>query len=99
MRRFPRSTRWALLSVMALTLIPTGIGFSEATAQESDTTSITMVVPNPSCFVFYPLYVAIQEGYYADRGLDITVEAVDGSASVLQAMAGGQAQLGAPGPG
>ena len=99
MRRFRGSLLLAVLSMMAVSLLPIGSGLTAAAAQDGETMPLTMVVPNPSCFVFYPLYVAIQEGYYADRGLDITVEAVDGSASVLQAMAGGQAQLGAPGPG
>jgi NitT/TauT family transport system substrate-binding protein len=43
--------------------------------------------------------VAVGEGYFAEEGLDLRLEAVDGSSSVLQAMSAGQAQIGAPGPG
>lgn len=93
-----RRTFAALLSVFAVLVAPMLTAPSSVSAQ-GDMTEITIAVPNPSCLIFYPLHVAIQEGYYKDRGLDVTVEAVDGSAPVLQAMAGGQAQVGAPGPG
>lgn len=62
-------------------------------------TEITLVVPNPSAVNFFPVYTAIGEGYFEAEGLRVRVEAVDGSAQVLQAMAAGQAQIGAPGPG
>lgn len=72
-------------------------GFAgDAWAQEKD---ITIVVPNPSAINNFPLHVAIGEGYFKELGLNVTVEAVNGSASVLQSMAAGQAQIGNPGPG
>jgi NitT/TauT family transport system substrate-binding protein len=77
---------------MALTALLT----FEAAAQ---TTPVTVAVPNPSAITFLPLHVAIGEGYFEEEGLDVTVEAVNGSAAVLQTMASGQAQIGAPGPG
>ncbi len=62
-------------------------------------TAITFAVPNPSALTWLPYWVAVGEGYFGEEGLDPTLEAVDGSSSVLQAMAAGQAQIGAPGPG
>jgi NitT/TauT family transport system substrate-binding protein len=59
---------------------------------------ITVVIPNPSAINVFPMWVAIGEGYFADEGLEINVEAVDGSAQVLQGMAAGQAEIGLPGP-
>lgn len=79
------------LGAAALSVVHVG----DATAE----TAITVAVPNPSAITWTPLWVAIGEGYFADAGLGITVEAVDGSSQVLQAMAAGQAQIGAPGPG
>ncbi|MGI9508894.1 MAG: ABC transporter substrate-binding protein, partial [Geminicoccaceae bacterium] len=79
------------LGAAALTTVHAG----DAEAQ----TAITVAVPNPSAITWTPLWVAIGEGYFTDAGLDITVEAVDGSSQVLQAMAAGQAHIGAPGPG
>lgn len=80
---------------LALSIV-TLVGLSSAgTAQ----TEITVAVPNPSAITWAPMWVAIGEGYFAAEGLTLQVEAVDGSSQVLQAMAAGQAQIGAPGPG
>lgn len=68
-------------------------------AAEAQTTPVTVVVPNPSAINNFPLHVAQGEGYFEEEGLDVTVEAVNGSAAVLQTMASGQAQIGNPGPG
>jgi NitT/TauT family transport system substrate-binding protein len=75
-----------------LALAPAGMQRTEA-AEE-----ITVVIPNPSAINVFPLWVAIGEGYFEDEGLTVNVEAVDGSAPVLQAMAAGQAEIGLPGP-
>jgi ABC-type nitrate/sulfonate/bicarbonate transport system substrate-binding protein len=47
----------------------------------------------------FSLHSAIGEGYFGDEGLNVTVQAVDGSSQVLQAMAACQAQIDLPGPG
>ncbi|MCC2662469.1 MAG: taurine transporter substrate binding subunit [Geminicoccaceae bacterium] len=60
---------------------------------------ITFVQPSPSAINSFPIYVAIGEGYFADEGLDVRVESVNGSAAVLQALSADQAQFGRPGPG
>jgi NitT/TauT family transport system substrate-binding protein len=62
-------------------------------------TAVTFAVPNPSALTWLPYWTAVGEGYFAEEGLDLRLEAVDGSSSVLQAMSAGQAQIGAPGPG
>ncbi|MGA1537559.1 MAG: ABC transporter substrate-binding protein, partial [bacterium] len=61
--------------------------------------AITFAVPNPSALTWMPYWVAVGEGFFADEGLNPTLEAVDGSSQVLQAMSAGQAHIGAPGPG
>jgi NitT/TauT family transport system substrate-binding protein len=62
-------------------------------------TAVTFAVPNPSALAWMPYWVAVGEGYFAEEGLDMRIEAVDGSSAVLQAMSAGQAHIGAPGPG
>ncbi|MBY4891185.1 ABC transporter substrate-binding protein [Rhodobacteraceae bacterium N5(2021)] len=62
-------------------------------------TAITFAVPNPSALTWLPYWVAVGEGYFGEEGFDPTLQAIDGSSAVLQAMAAGQAQIGAPGPG
>jgi NitT/TauT family transport system substrate-binding protein len=69
-----------------------------APAAQAQAEPITVVLPNPSAINVFPLWVAIGEGYFEAEGLEVTVEAVDGSSQVLQAMAAGQAQIGLPGP-
>lgn len=60
---------------------------------------ITFVQPSPSAINSFPVFVAIGEGYFAEEGLNVTVEAINGSGAVLQALSAGQAQFGRPGPG
>ena len=66
-------------------------------AQELE--KITFVQPSPSAINSFPVFVAIGEGYFAEEGLEVSVEAINGSGPVLQALSSGQAQFGRPGPG
>jgi NitT/TauT family transport system substrate-binding protein len=86
-RRAVAATGAALL---ALTAVP---------AFAQDLRDITFVQPSPSAINSFPIYVAIGEGFFADEGLNVSVESVNGSAAVLQALTAGQAQFGRPGPG
>ena len=65
-----------------------------AAAQEM--TKVTFVQPSPSAINSFPVFVAIGEGYFAEEGLEVTVEAINGSGAVLQALSSGQAQFGRP---
>jgi len=92
-------TRTILCFVLSLAvgmaLAPLGPGITHA----APLTKITVAVPHPSAINWIPLHVAIGEGFFNDEGLEVNVEAVDGSSQVLQAMSAGRAQIGAPGPG
>lgn len=68
-------------------------------AAREDMQNITVLLPNPSAVNVFNLCAAIGEGYLAEEGIEVTVEAVDGSGPVLQAMVAGQAEIGLPGPG
>ena len=74
-----------------------GLLTSGAFAQ--DLREITFVQPSPSAINSFPVFVAIGEGFFADEGLKVTVEAINGSGAVIQALSAGQAQFGRPGPG
>ncbi len=80
--------------VAAAALLPMG---HMALAQ--DLTDITFVQPSPSAINSFAVFVAIGEGYFAEEGLNVTVEAINGSGAVLQALSSGQAMFGRPGPG
>jgi len=68
-------------------------------ANAQDLREITFVQPSPSAINSFPVFVAIGEGYFAEEGLDVSVEAINGSGAVLQALSAGQAHFGRPGPG
>ncbi len=84
------------LMASALALSPLGIA-TMASAQAL--TKVTFVQPSPSAINSFNVFVAIGEGYFAEEGLDVKVEAINGSGAVLQALSSGQAQFGRPGPG
>lgn len=60
---------------------------------------ITFVQPSPSAINSFPVFVAMGEGYFEEEGLNVRVEAINGSGAVLQALSAGQAHFGRPGPG
>jgi NitT/TauT family transport system substrate-binding protein len=62
-------------------------------------TKVTFVQPSPSAINSFNVFVAIGEGYFAEEGLEVSVQAINGSGAVLQALSSGQAQFGRPGPG
>ena len=64
-----------------------------------ETTRLTVVIPFPSGAVFYPLFVAKEKGWFAEEGIEVTVEPVDGSGATIQQLSAGQAQVAVPSPG
>lgn len=92
----------ALTAVSVLAVASCG-GPAEEEAQDAtnDTndvdSSLTVVLANTSCVLNAPIYSGLTEGFYEEEGLDLSVEAVNGSAAVLQAMLSGQADFGNPG--
>lgn len=88
--------RRALLAAIAAT-VPLALFAGASHAQ--DIRDITFVQPSPSAINSFPVFVAIGEGYFEEEGLNVTVEAINGSSAVLQALSAGQAHFGRPGPG
>jgi NitT/TauT family transport system substrate-binding protein len=83
-------------SLIAIAGVTASLG---ASVIAQDTKDITFVIANPSAINILPVSVAIGEGYFAEEGLNVSVEALNGSAAVLQALSSGQAQIGNPAPG
>ncbi|QYK40863.1 MAG: ABC transporter substrate-binding protein [Paracoccaceae bacterium] len=90
-------TRRTFATTFAALATATALGAGAVAAQ--DMTKVTFVQPSPSAINSFNVFVAIGEGYFAEEGLDVTVEAINGSGAVLQALSSGQAQFGRPGPG
>ena len=90
-------TRRSLVIALAAALPLAALVSTPSSAQ--DLREITFVQPSPSAINSFPVFVAIGEGYFEEEGLDVSVEAINGSAAVLQALSAGQAHFGRPGPG
>lgn len=88
-----RRTITSLLSAVLVSGLLGGGAFAQSLRD------ITFVQPSPSAINSFPVFVAIGEGYFEDEGLNVTVEAINGSGAVLQALSAGQAHFGRPGPG
>ncbi|MEO1679659.1 MAG: ABC transporter substrate-binding protein [Pseudomonadota bacterium] len=86
------------LTAAVLSAIP-AMGLLATTGSAQDLRDITFVQPSPSAINSFPVFVAIGEGYFEEEGLNVTVEAINGSGAVLQALSAGQAHFGRPGPG
>jgi NitT/TauT family transport system substrate-binding protein len=56
-------------------------------------TELTATIPFPSGIVFYPLYVAEENGYFEEEGLSVSVQPVDGSGPALQQVLTGRADM------
>ncbi|HSF65789.1 MAG TPA: ABC transporter substrate-binding protein [Paracoccaceae bacterium] len=90
-------SRRTFTSALAALAVASPLGVGGAMAQEL--TKVTFVQPSPSAINSFNVFVAIGEGYFKEEGLEVTVEAINGSSAVLQALSSGQAQFGRPGPG
>ncbi len=91
------TNRRAFTAAVLSAITATSLLGTAAVAQ--DLRDITFVQPSPSAINSFPVFVAIGEGFFEEEGLNVTVEAINGSGAVLQALSAGQAHFGRPGPG
>lgn len=75
------------------------IALGSATVATADNRDVTFVIPNPSAINVIPVAVALGEGYFEEEGLNVKIEALNGSGPVLQALTAGQGHIGNPGAG
>lgn len=94
----------SLWSIAALSLVLAGCGGpaaeqadAEGGGESGETPTLTVALPTTSCLVSIENYVAQENGFFEEEGVTINLEAVNGSAGVLQAIAAGQADFGGPG--
>lgn len=80
-----------------LTALALSLAVSTAAPAQESPSNILFVLPGTTCLGNFPLFAAIEEGYFADEGIEIQVESLNGSASVIQTLAAGQAQFGTAG--
>ena len=64
-----------------------------------ETADVSFLIPFPSALTFYSLHIAEQQGYLEEEGINLSIEAADGSGAVVQQVAAGNADMGLAGPG
>ncbi|MGI6852090.1 ABC transporter substrate-binding protein [Mesorhizobium sp. 1B3] len=97
LKSMKRRLSWALGVAIVCSSAFLGLSSSGADAQER--TKLVLAVSTRSAMNYFPVYIAIAEGYFADEELEVRVEPLSSSAEVLQVLAAGKAEIGSPGPG
>ena len=89
-----RNKKW-ISATAAVVLAVTALPFT-VTAGENEEKELTKVTLNEVAHsIFYaPQYVAIEEGYFAEEGLDLTLVTGFGADKVLTALISGEADIG-----
>ena len=87
-----------LLALLCLTVLP--VGCKGSTSNGRTPVSSTKVTLNEVAHsIFYaPMYVAIEEGYFADEGIDLTLVTGFGADKTMTALLSGEADIGFMGP-
>ena len=89
-----RNKKW-ISAAAAVVLAVTALPFT-VTARKNEEKELTKVTLNEVAHsIFYaPQYVAIEEGYFAEEGLDLTLVTGFGADKVLTALISGEADIG-----
>lgn len=91
MKKGKRMAAAALAVLLAATAVPAGIYAGEK--EEKELTKVTLNEVAHSIF-YAPQYVAIQEGYFAEEGLDLELVTGFGADKTLTAVLSGEADIG-----
>ena len=89
-----KNKKWISLAaavVLAMTALPMGV--SAAKKEEPKLTKVTLNEVAHSIF-YAPQYVAIEEGYFKDEGLDLTLVTGFGADKTMTAVISGEADIG-----
>ena len=79
--------------VLTVTALPVGVFAAKKDGAEEKLTKVTLNEVAHSIF-YAPQYVAIEEGYFAEEGLDLTLVTGFGADKVLTALISGEADIG-----
>lgn len=91
MRKGKKMAAAALAVLLAVTAVPAGIYAGEK--EEKELTKVTLNEVAHSIF-YAPQYVAIEEGYFAEEGLDLELVTGFGADKTLTAVLSGEADIG-----
>ena len=91
-----KNKKWIALVtavILAVTALPVGVLAAEKDGAEEKLTKVTLNEVAHSIF-YAPQYVAIEEGYFEEEGLDLTLVTGFGADKVLTALISGEADIG-----
>ena len=91
-----KNKKWISLAaavVLAVTALPMGVFAAKKDSTEEKLTKVTLNEVAHSIF-YAPQYVAIEEGYFEEEGLDLTLVTGFGADKVLTALISGEADIG-----
>lgn len=80
-----------VLAMLMLTM--TGCGAKDSTQSKKDLTKVTLNEVAHSIF-YAPMYVAIEEGYFAEEGIELEVVTGFGADKTMTAVLSGEADIG-----
>ena len=91
-----KNKKWISLAaavILAVTALPMTAFAAEKDGGEEKLTKVTLNEVAHSIF-YAPQYVAIEEGYFSEEGLDLTLITGFGADKVLTALTSGEADIG-----
>ena len=91
-----KNKKWISLAaavVLAVTALPMGVFAAKKDSTEEKLTKVTLNEVAHSIF-YAPQYVAIEEGYFKDEGLDLTLVTGFGADKTMTAVISGEAEIG-----
>ena len=91
-----KKKKWISLAaavVLAVTALPMGVFAAKKDSTEEKLTKVTLNEVAHSIF-YAPQYVAIEEGYFKDEGLDLTLVTGFGADKTMTAVISGEADIG-----
>lgn len=91
-----KNKKWISLAaavVLAVTALPMGVFATKKDSTEEKLTKVTLNEVAHSIF-YAPQYVAIEEGYFAEKGLDLTLVTGFGADKTMTAVISGEADIG-----
>ena len=91
-----KNKKWIAMAaavVLAVTALPMGVFAAKKDSTEEKLTKVTLNEVAHSIF-YAPQYVAIEEGYFKDEGLDLTLVTGFGADKTMTAVISGEADIG-----
>ena len=88
-----KNKKWISAVILAVTALPMTAFAAEKDGGEEKLTKVTLNEVAHSIF-YAPQYVAIEEGYFSEEGLDLTLITGFGADKVLTALISGEADIG-----